>query len=67
MMENPTKMDDLGVPLFSETSIFCQVYVLLENHCGFFLGTMRSILEKTTTGGLKIWEPHEEKPCGNGH
>ena len=23
MMENPTKMDDLGVPLFLETSIFC--------------------------------------------
>ena len=22
MMENPVKMDDLGVPLFSETSIF---------------------------------------------
>ena len=22
MMENPTKMDDLGVPLFSETSIY---------------------------------------------
>ena len=23
-MENPTKMDDLGVPLFSETSIYYQ-------------------------------------------
>ena len=22
-MENPIEMDDLGVPLFSETSIFC--------------------------------------------
>jgi len=24
IMENPTKMDDLGVPLFSETSIYYQ-------------------------------------------
>ena len=24
-MENPIKMDDLGVPLFSETSIFSQI------------------------------------------
>ena len=23
IMENPIKMDDLGVPLFSETSILC--------------------------------------------
>ena len=23
IMENPIKMDDLGVPLFSETSIWC--------------------------------------------
>ena len=23
IMENPIKMDDLGVPLFSETSIYC--------------------------------------------
>jgi len=26
-MENPIKMDDLGVPLFSETSIFFLQYV----------------------------------------
>ena len=25
LMENPTKMDDLGVPLFSETSIYRQM------------------------------------------
>ena len=25
MMENPIRMDDLGVPLFSETSIYPQV------------------------------------------
>ena len=24
IMENPIKMDDLGVPLFSETTISCQ-------------------------------------------
>ena len=26
-MENPIKMDDLGVPLFSETSIYSHVHV----------------------------------------
>ena len=24
IMENPIKMDDLGVPLFSETSTYCK-------------------------------------------
>ena len=28
-MENPIKMDDLGVPLFSETSISMRVPILL--------------------------------------
>ena len=26
-MENPIKMDDLGVPLFSETSIYIYIYI----------------------------------------
>ena len=27
IMENPIKMDDLGVPLFSETSIYIYIYI----------------------------------------
>ena len=27
IMENPIKMDDLGVPLFSETSIYILIYI----------------------------------------
>ena len=30
MMENPIKKDDLGVPLFSETPIYCFLNVLLD-------------------------------------
>ena len=29
MMENPIKMDDLGVPLFSETSINQYIYIYI--------------------------------------
>ena len=29
-MENPIKMDDLGVPLFSETSIYIYIYIFME-------------------------------------
>jgi len=28
-MENPIKMDDLGVPYFLETSIYIYVYILI--------------------------------------
>ena len=28
-MENPIKMDDLGVPLFSETSIYVDIYIYI--------------------------------------
>ena len=28
-MENPIKMDDLGVPLFSETSIYIYIYIYI--------------------------------------
>ena len=33
-MENPIKMDDLGVPPFSETPTFCYIFSLLV-HRGF--------------------------------
>ena len=29
IMENPIKMDDLGVPLFSETSMYIYIYVYI--------------------------------------
>ena len=45
MMENPIKMDDLGVPLFLETPIsLCKPPIrpfaryLEQNQCGFFVG-----------------------------
>ena len=31
IMENPIKIDDLGVPLFSETSIYTNVYVFFKS------------------------------------
>ena len=36
IMENPIKMDDLGVPLYLETPIYESMYVLLK--CSFLLG-----------------------------
>ena len=39
IMENPIKMDDLGVPLFSETSMFMSqkiIYKRLSNRISFF-------------------------------
>ena len=36
IMENPIKMDDLGVPLFSETSIYINQYIIyIEVWCEF--------------------------------
>ena len=32
-MENPIKMDDLGVPLFSETSMYINVEFFLAQPC----------------------------------
>ena len=37
-MENPIKMDDLGVPLFSETSISPKKEGWLEEDVSFLLG-----------------------------
>ena len=42
IMENPIKMDDLGVPLFSETSIYLFVF--------FSLGLRRKILQSYLGG-----------------
>ena len=36
VMENPIKMDDLGVPLFSETSIRYSFFLRDENRCHFW-------------------------------
>ena len=45
IMENPTKMDDLGVPLFSETSIWSLV--------GFCSFAKWSLMRKNSTGLTK--------------
>ena len=32
LMENPFEMDDLGVPVFSETSKSCNIILVIQNH-----------------------------------
>ena len=49
LVENPIKMDDLGVPLFSETSIYIYIYTYLE--------TRRSALSTPPT-----FAPSESSP-----
>ena len=33
IMENPIKMDDVGVPLFQETSTYRQLYLFMNPDC----------------------------------
>ena len=41
IMENPIKMDDLGVPLFSETSIYLKcILVHIEYTCSIYFKYM---------------------------
>ena len=48
MMENPIKIDDLGVPLFSETPI-CSFHIILylSVHCGEAVGNLSPIQKNT--------------------
>ena len=41
IMENPIKMDDLGVPLFSETSTYIDIYI--------YIGTIPHPITVTTS------------------
>jgi len=50
-MENPIEMDDLGVPLFSEASIWKFLKILVHNNHEFFL------LKMIKTWGVK-WGYH---------
>ena len=47
-MENPIQMDDLGVPLFSETPIYCQLsdYMCHRSHL---------LREPETATGIECW------------
>ena len=45
IMENPIKMDDLGVPLFSETPIYIYIYAL-----PFFIGKEKKTPQSINTG-----------------
>ena len=48
IMENPIKMDDLGVPLFSETSInICMLHIYIYIYIGYIPFSMGS-----NTGGF---------------
>ena len=56
IMENPNKMDDLGVPLFSETSIWI---VFFFDGFGYMVGKKMSPfgdLGNVGLGGLWIWK-----------
>ena len=50
-MENPIKMDDLGVPLFSETSIYS---------LGNFLSELKNMLPKFNMEPKTWWFPSSE-------
>ena len=54
MMENPIKMDDLGVPLFSETSILTnpRIVEFLSRFIGMTLRTQQS-LQVSVAGHLQ--------------
>ena len=56
-MENPTKMDDLGVPLFSETSIYKWGIPWAYNPLTTYLFTNISwgILARWVLGGEIAW------------
>ena len=41
IMENPIKMDDLGVPLFSEKSIFERSHISKNHHVWYLIITFR--------------------------
>ena len=49
-MENPIKMDDLGVPLFLETPIWT---VCLPSNMQMFFGTLPPIIMEVETGPLR--------------
>ena len=42
-MENPIKMDDLGVPLFLETPIYIYIYIFV-NMCVSIIATIHDLL-----------------------
>ena len=56
IMENPIKMDDLGVPLFSETSIYTYEYIYIYIYilCYTYVHLWRDFLSKVTGAG---WAP----------
>ena len=54
IMENPIKMDDLGVPLFSETSIYYTKTLdiqILPPQKWLFIGVVLGSKYRTSTGG----------------
>ena len=42
IMENPIKMDDLGVPLFSETPIYLYIFIYLYMHDYYTMWCLRN-------------------------
>ena len=65
-MENPIKMDDLGVPLFSETSIFGVIIFGAKNDAlSETNGTRRFFLEEFERGEkfILMFEAKPTKTC----
>ena len=56
IMESPIKMDDLGVPLFSETSIYVYIYYIFEDQ------TIQLAKGRDTTSACGYWD---EQPQSN--
>ena len=53
--ENPIKMDDLGVPLFSETPIYTYVFVKVGGYFSPILRIWEVAVEASKTHGPTRW------------
>ena len=60
IMENPIKIDDLGVPLFLETSVYIYIYIHIYVHMftSIFLGFVSRFHRSVTVVTLIRWVPY---------
>ncbi len=70
IMENPIKMDDLGVPLFLETPILCHICVISYGHHGLRPVRIINMCNKNCSKnrgayGLRVFQSPHHLPKGN--